>query len=84
MASPALEKSAGSCSDDVVMAPSALEESAGSCSEDVAMASPALEDAALEESAGALSDEDDDEDRFLWFCHSVVLPEVLVAGVSPA
>ena len=47
----------------------------GSCSEDVAMAS-------LEDSAG--SDEDDDEDRFLWFCHSVVLSEVLVAGVSPA
>ena len=63
--------------------PAALAEVAGSCSEDVAMASPALEDAALEESARALSDEDDDEDRFLWFCHSVVLPEVLVAGVSP-
>ena len=59
--------------------PAALAEVAGSCSEDVAMASPALE-----ESAGALSDEDDDEDRVLWFCHSVVLPEVLVAGVSPA
>ena len=66
--------------------PAALAEVAGSCSEteDVVMASPDLEDAALEESAGPLSDEDDDEDRFLWFCHSVVLPEVLVAGVSPA
>ena len=84
----ALAEVAGCCSqtEDVVMASPALAELAGRCSqtEDVAMASPALEDAALEESAGPLSDEDDDEDRFLWFCHSVVLPEVLVAGVSPA
>ena len=53
---------AGSCSEEVAMAPPALdlseEQSAGSCSKDVVMASPALE-----ESAGSCSDEDDDEDR---------------------
>ena len=57
---------AGSCSEEVAMAPPALdlsvEQLAGSCSKDVVMASPAL-DLSVEESAGSCSDEDDDEDR---------------------
>ena len=65
--------------------PAALAEVAGSCSEDVAMAPPTSDGlaGALEEAAGSCSDEDE-EDRFLWFCLSVFLSVVLVAGVSPA